>query len=210
MTLEEAIKHCKEKTEELNDQACTNLEMTEKEASDCLECATEHLQLATWLEELQEWRKLRAVCGFDGYTVYLCKDEQTKAESPQGDLISREALKKEVESLVVGGAEGLKNYYKKGSRADQNAWIGGVYDAWELIDNAPTVKLTETEIQEVLNKRDMTAVTNDYLIALHGARPQGNNKEALFVLNHLFYDCDKMTPNEYDVLLKAIKKGGAE
>ena len=56
------------------------------------------------------------------------------------DLISREALKKEVENLVVGGAEGLKNYYENGSKADENSWIGGVYDAWELINDAPTVE----------------------------------------------------------------------
>ena len=41
------------------------------------------------------------------------------------------------------------------------------------IDNAPTVELTETEIQAVLNKRCMTAVTNEYLIALHNNRPTG-------------------------------------
>lgn len=58
MTIDEAIKHCKEKQKELNEQACSE-DMTEKEAADCLECATEHLQLATWLEELQEWRKLK-------------------------------------------------------------------------------------------------------------------------------------------------------
>ena len=58
----------------------------------------------------------------------------------KGDLISREALKKEVENLVVGGVEGLKDYYKNGSKSDENAWIGGIYDAWELIDNAPTVE----------------------------------------------------------------------
>lgn len=33
--------------------------------------------------------------------------------------------------------------------------------------------LDESVIQEVLNKRCMTAVTNEYLIALHGKRPQG-------------------------------------
>lgn len=44
-----------------------------------------------------------------------------------------------------------------------------------LIDNAPTVELDESVIQEVLNKRSMTAVANEYLVALHGnnARPQG-------------------------------------
>lgn len=56
------------------------------------------------------------------------------------DLISRSELKKAVENLVVGGAEGLKDYYENGSKSDENSWIGGVYDAWELICNAPTVK----------------------------------------------------------------------
>lgn len=41
------------------------------------------------------------------------------------------------------------------------------------IENAPPIELTETEIQKVLNKRCMTAVTNEYLIGLHGKRPHG-------------------------------------
>ena len=53
-----------------------------------------------------------------------------------GDL---DALKKEVENLVVDGEQGLKNYYENGSKSDENAWIGGVYDAWECIVNAPTI-----------------------------------------------------------------------
>ena len=56
------------------------------------------------------------------------------------DLISRSALKKEVENLVAGGAEGLKDYYENGSKSDENSWIGGVYDAWDLVCNAPTVE----------------------------------------------------------------------
>ena len=43
----------------------------------------------------------------------------------------------------------------------------------DAIDNAPTFELDESVIQSVLNKRCMTAVTNEYLIALHGKRPQG-------------------------------------
>jgi hypothetical protein len=65
--------------------------------------------------------------------------EEAEQERPHGDLISRSALKKEVENLVAGGAEGLKDYYENGSKSDENSWIGGVYDAWELIGDAPTV-----------------------------------------------------------------------
>ena len=43
----------------------------------------------------------------------------------------------------------------------------------QIIDNAPTVQHDEIVIQEVLNKRCMTAVANEYLVALHGKRPQG-------------------------------------
>ena len=60
------------------------------------------------------------------------------------DLISREALKKAISE------NGYSHYY----------------EIFAIIDNAPTVKLTETEIQEVLNKRCMTAVNNEFLIAL--------------------------------------------
>lgn len=64
------------------------------------------------------------------------------------DLISREALKKAVENLVVGGEKGLKDYYENGSASEENEWIGGVYDAWELINEAHTA---ETNIEEVIS-----------------------------------------------------------
>jgi hypothetical protein len=43
----------------------------------------------------------------------------------------------------------------------------------QVIDNAETVELDESVIQEVLNKKCMTAVPNEYLIALRDTRPQG-------------------------------------
>lgn len=44
MTLDDAIKHCYERAEEL------------REKDECLECAHEHEELAGWLEELKERR----------------------------------------------------------------------------------------------------------------------------------------------------------
>lgn len=41
------------------------------------------------------------------------------------------------------------------------------------IAEAPTIELDESVIQSVLNKRCMTVVTNEYLVALHGKRPHG-------------------------------------
>ena len=48
MTLDEAIKHCKEKSEELRAEAT---DLDSGEAQECLECANEHEQLAEWLED---------------------------------------------------------------------------------------------------------------------------------------------------------------
>lgn len=57
MTLDEAIKHCEYKAEELKKKA----EFAEKEGNyrkeDCLECANEHEQLAEWLKELKVRRE---------------------------------------------------------------------------------------------------------------------------------------------------------
>lgn len=91
MTLDEAIKHCEEvaKAREAEANKITDV----KELFDCLECSCEHQQLAEWLKELKELR-----------------------ERPQGDLISREALKKEFEKL------------------------GYTYRVTNIIDNAPTVE----------------------------------------------------------------------
>lgn len=55
MTLDEAIKHCRDKAEELKDEAESYDEA--KDGRVCLECAKEHEQLAEWLEELQEYRR---------------------------------------------------------------------------------------------------------------------------------------------------------
>ena len=61
-----------------------------------------------------------------------------------------------------------------------------------IIFNAPTVELDESVIQEVLNKRCMTAVANEYLIALHGSskRPHGTwiERTDRITLN-TYYEC---------------------
>ena len=56
-SLEEAIKHCKEKAEELEEEAvkgcCDDTEIMDN----CIECAKEHRQLAEWLRELKAYRE---------------------------------------------------------------------------------------------------------------------------------------------------------
>jgi len=65
MTLDEAIKHCEEKAEELEKRLkpyqCESInknlyEANKKEWDSCLECAKEHRQLAAWLRELKAYR----------------------------------------------------------------------------------------------------------------------------------------------------------
>lgn len=55
-SLEEAIKHCEEVAEELEEEAikgcCDDTEIM----NNCIECAKEHRQLAEWLRELQRIR----------------------------------------------------------------------------------------------------------------------------------------------------------
>lgn len=64
MTLDEAIKHCEEKAEELREEAKELCEINGKLTGhninskfDCLECAEEHEQLAEWLKDYKRLLK---------------------------------------------------------------------------------------------------------------------------------------------------------
>lgn len=50
MTLDEAIKHCEEKAEELRKQS-EHFVLNTYPKKECLECAKEHEQLAEWLKD---------------------------------------------------------------------------------------------------------------------------------------------------------------
>ena len=61
MTLDEAIKKCKEKAISLREEAQlfrNSPVYSESTISDCEECAREHEQLASWLNELKEYQAL--------------------------------------------------------------------------------------------------------------------------------------------------------
>ena len=58
MTLDEAIKHCEKKAQELNEMA---IKWKVKDVK-CLECAAEHEQLAEWLKELRDYREGKRTC----------------------------------------------------------------------------------------------------------------------------------------------------
>lgn len=62
MTLEEAIKHCREVAESNRQLAKGKRGSKEDETDtqDCLQCAEDHEQLADWLTELQEFKTVRS------------------------------------------------------------------------------------------------------------------------------------------------------
>ena len=87
MTLDEAIKHCLEVAEQNETSAityknCKEIKTNmyekltaEKAESDCRECATDHRQLAEWLTELKEAKRLLKLA-VEGYNFigHITKD----------------------------------------------------------------------------------------------------------------------------------------
>ena len=123
MTLDEAIKHCLEVAEE-NDLAAGTYELlaennhnayeeltAETNSSRCAECATDHRQLAEWLTELKEAKRLLksarsiiedVICNED----YLCNECEYRAKCDGGfSFYWRYAN----EALALIGEDGAEN-----------------------------------------------------------------------------------------------------
>ena len=97
MTLDEAIKHCEE-VAEANDQglydaiALGGQNLTQEEITACEQCAADHRQLAEWLTELKEAKRLLRlavedfkvvmenddICSACNFTLGCCKGEMCK------------------------------------------------------------------------------------------------------------------------------------
>lgn len=58
MTIDEAIRHCEEVAEQQRAKALNINPMVGIKAAECIECAADHRQLAEWLTELKELRKI--------------------------------------------------------------------------------------------------------------------------------------------------------
>ena len=72
MTLDEAIKHCEEVTEEqeiISDRSNSGIEKM-----NCKSCAADHRQLAEWLRELQEAKRLLKLALEDMNSNNICYD----------------------------------------------------------------------------------------------------------------------------------------
>ncbi len=75
MTLDEAIKHCLEVAEEQEKDAEYHREWHENYyEKDCRECAADHRQLAEWLTELKQWRRVYGVCPSYEMCIPECKE----------------------------------------------------------------------------------------------------------------------------------------
>lgn len=86
MTLDEAIAHCLEVAEQNETSAityknCKEIKANmyekltaEKAENDCRECAADHRQLAEWLTELKQWRRVYGICPSYEMCIPECKE----------------------------------------------------------------------------------------------------------------------------------------
>ena len=158
MTLDEAIKHCEEKAEELNHKVETwvhcpsdpNWKKTIKDFEDCKKCAEEHEQLAKWLKELVELRS------FAQFVTYEVVDDKFKENA---DCFAEVACRK----LVKLGYVKLK---------------GDTY--WDIV-NVKNVDEPNSRTKEVLTMM-IDGWTADNLIsreALKNTKPEFMNEKVV-------------------------------
>lgn len=77
LTLDEAIKHCEEVAIENDSQATEYNEHDEWEfvnKCNCEQCAADHRQLAEWLTELKQWRRVYGICPSYEMCIPECKE----------------------------------------------------------------------------------------------------------------------------------------
>lgn len=76
LTLEDAISHCLETAEQFEERANTPYKVEDSELQDnaCRECAADHRQLAEWLTELKQWRRVYGICPSYEMCIPECKE----------------------------------------------------------------------------------------------------------------------------------------
>lgn len=96
MTIDEAIKHCLEVVEDNETKALRIGEQYEgtlldRDAKECRRCAAEHRQLAEWLTELKQWRRVYGICPSYEMCIPECK-EGYDAQIAEYKRLLKEAL----------------------------------------------------------------------------------------------------------------------
>ena len=74
MTLDEAIKHCEEVAKHEEWMYISELQTTVKCTGEHGKCATDHRQLAEWLTELKQWRRVYGVCPSYEMCIPECRE----------------------------------------------------------------------------------------------------------------------------------------
>ena len=72
MTLDEAIKHCLDIAD--GQDKCAEISVSEHAKERISQCATDHRQLAEWLTELKQWRRVYGVCPSYEMCIPECKE----------------------------------------------------------------------------------------------------------------------------------------
>lgn len=72
LDIDAAIKHCEEVATEKEDNARWKLTPTFQE--ECIQCAADHRQLAEWLTELKQWRRVYGICPNYEMCIPECKE----------------------------------------------------------------------------------------------------------------------------------------
>lgn len=76
MTIDEAIKKCCEEAtrQESVANGAERLGVSRKSIEHCKQCAADHRQLAEWLTELKQWRRVYGVCPSYEMCIPECKE----------------------------------------------------------------------------------------------------------------------------------------
>lgn len=72
MTIDEAILHCEEVAERYDRVEDSHADDGLKQ--ECIQCAADHRQLAEWLTELKQWRRVYGICPSYEMCIPECKE----------------------------------------------------------------------------------------------------------------------------------------
>lgn len=72
MTLDEAIKHCLDIAD--GQDKCAEISVSEHAKERISQCAADHRQLAEWLAELKQWRRVYGICPSYEMCIPECKE----------------------------------------------------------------------------------------------------------------------------------------
>ena len=179
MTLDEAIKHCEEIADNF-ERTLARFDGDNVQKENTCACMNDHRQLANWLKELKAYK-----------------------EGPQGDLISREALRKSLEELKKSPwyCEHRDTIDGIASRQAQKETLQIVEN---IIDNAPTVPLPD--FKEGYKQAIIDGKTNF-------SRPQGEYVDISKLRLMTVEECAGHTIDYamgWKACIEWIKKGGAK